>query len=141
MLKFSRCGERPEILPFLQSSDAINDAGLWATIQQQDFKTFSMLYSICSFSLQLDHKLLLACTSIPATNIYKKVESISENCGAQPSENSLHHKSNKKTGKNFIKNFSNTLEINQSLEAIWGTCIPPTKNGIILLRTVSFVTF
>ena len=64
-----------------------------------------MLYNTFrySFSLQLGHKLLLACINICATNILKKIENISKSYGAQPSENSFLHKSKKKMNINITR--------------------------------------
>lgn len=114
--------------------------------QQFSSKTLKhspMLYNTFrySFSLQLGHKLLLACINICATNILKKIENISKSYGAQPSENSFLHKSNKKTGKNLIIQNFFKLELIKGLKQSGEHVCPPTPNSRIVLRTVSFVNF
>ena len=101
--------------------------------QQFSSKTLKhspLLYNSCtySFSLQLDHKFLLAHINIRATNILKKVENISKSYGAQPSENSFLHKSNKETCKNLIiKKTSPKLELVKDLKQSGEHVCPPSK--------------
>lgn len=106
MLKFNRC-ERD--LSFCISYKLLMIPVMLVLEQQFSRKTLKhspLIYNTQTYSssLQLDRKLPLACFSICATNMFRRVDNTRKTCGGQPSENAVFHKSNEKTSKDWEKN-------------------------------------